>query len=89
MTDHRINLTLYKLDRMMMGEIDEVVDALLADYQAEPAGATGRATRMTDTLDSLFAEAKARFLDGPYRRGGIRRARPDLRPARPAGDRPS
>lgn len=33
-TDHRINLTLYKLDRMMEGEIDEVVDALLADYQA-------------------------------------------------------
>ncbi|MGD9480586.1 peptide chain release factor 1 [Shinella sp. G-2] len=33
-TDHRINLTLYKLDRMMIGEIDEVVDALLADYQA-------------------------------------------------------
>ncbi len=33
-TDHRINLTLYKLDRMMTGEIDEVVDALLADYQA-------------------------------------------------------
>jgi peptide chain release factor 1 len=34
-TDHRINLTLYKLDRMMMGEIDEVVDALIADYQAD------------------------------------------------------
>ncbi|MVA25614.1 peptide chain release factor 1 [Agrobacterium vitis] len=33
-TDHRINLTLYKLDRMMIGEIDEVVDALIADYQA-------------------------------------------------------
>jgi len=33
-TDHRINLTLYKLDRMMMGEIKEVVDALVADYQA-------------------------------------------------------
>ncbi|MGG7519243.1 peptide chain release factor 1 [Allorhizobium undicola] len=33
-TDHRINLTLYKLDRMMEGEIDEVVDALIADYQA-------------------------------------------------------
>jgi len=33
-TDHRINLTLYKLDRMMVGEIDEVVDALIADYQA-------------------------------------------------------
>ncbi|MFD1330340.1 peptide chain release factor 1 [Mycoplana ramosa] len=33
-TDHRINLTLYKLDRMMEGEMDEVVDALVADYQA-------------------------------------------------------
>ena len=33
-TDHRINLTLYKLDRMMVGEIDEIVDALVADYQA-------------------------------------------------------
>ena len=33
-TDHRINLTLYKLDRMMMGEIDEVVDALISDHQA-------------------------------------------------------
>ena len=34
-TDHRINLTLYKLEQMMNGEaVDEVVDALIADYQA-------------------------------------------------------
>ncbi len=33
-TDHRINLTLYKLDRVMEGDLDEVVDALIADYQA-------------------------------------------------------
>lgn len=33
-TDHRINLTLYKLDRMIEGDIDELVDALIADYQA-------------------------------------------------------
>jgi peptide chain release factor 1 len=34
-TDHRINLTLYKLDKMMSGEaVDEVVDALIADHQA-------------------------------------------------------
>ena len=33
-TDHRINLTLYKLDRLMVGEIDEIVDAVVADYQA-------------------------------------------------------
>jgi peptide chain release factor 1 len=35
LTDHRINLTLYKLDRVMMGELDEVVDALIADHQAK------------------------------------------------------
>lgn len=35
MTDHRINLTLYKLDRLIMGEgLDEVIDALITDYQA-------------------------------------------------------
>ena len=33
-TDHRINLTLYKLDRVMEGELDEIVEALIADYQA-------------------------------------------------------
>jgi len=34
-TDHRINLTLYKLDRVMEGEIDEIVDALIADHQSK------------------------------------------------------
>ncbi len=34
MTDHRINLTLYKLDQVMAGDLDEVIDALTADAQA-------------------------------------------------------
>ena len=34
MTDHRINLTLYKLDQVMGGDQDEVIDALTADDQA-------------------------------------------------------
>ena len=34
LTDHRINLTLYALDRVMGGELDEVIDALTADAQA-------------------------------------------------------
>lgn len=34
MTDHRINLTLYKLDQIMQGDLDEVIDALIADHQA-------------------------------------------------------
>ncbi|MBO9099934.1 MULTISPECIES: peptide chain release factor 1 [unclassified Rhizobium] len=40
-TDHRINLTLYKLDRMMEGEIDDVVDALRADHQASQLAQLG------------------------------------------------
>ena len=38
-TDHRINLTLYKIDRILDGELDEVVDALLGAQQAEQLAA--------------------------------------------------
>ena len=34
-TDHRIGLTLYKLDAIMQGEIDEIIEALLTHYQSE------------------------------------------------------
>ena len=34
-TDHRINLTLYKLDAVMHGDIDEVIRALNQEHQAE------------------------------------------------------
>ena len=34
-TDHRINLTLYKIDRIMDGELDELINALSAEQQAE------------------------------------------------------
>ena len=34
LTDHRINLTLYRLDAVMQGDLDEIVDALTADAQA-------------------------------------------------------
>jgi peptide chain release factor 1 len=33
-SDHRINLTLYKIDRVMQGELDEFIDALTAEDQA-------------------------------------------------------
>jgi peptide chain release factor 1 len=35
LTDHRINLTLYKLDAVMQGDLDEVTAALTAEHQAE------------------------------------------------------
>jgi peptide chain release factor 1 len=33
-TDHRINLTLHKIDRVMLGEMDDIIDALIAEDQA-------------------------------------------------------
>ncbi|MBR3184366.1 MAG: peptide chain release factor 1, partial [Firmicutes bacterium] len=34
-TDHRINMTIYKLDNFLDGDIDEIVDALITSDQAE------------------------------------------------------
>ena len=34
-SDHRINLTLYKLDTIIQGDLDQVIDPLLSEYQAE------------------------------------------------------
>ena len=42
MTDHRINLTLYKLDQVMAGDLDEVIDALAADDQARKLAEMGQ-----------------------------------------------
>ncbi len=38
-TDHRINLTLYKMDHIMDGDISELTGALMAEYQAEQLAA--------------------------------------------------
>ena len=39
-TDHRIGLTLYKIDRIMDGELDELIDALAAAARAGELGAS-------------------------------------------------
>ena len=40
-TDHRINLTLYKLDKVITGEaLDEIIDPLITEAQAEQLAAT-------------------------------------------------
>jgi len=38
-TDHRINLTLYKLDEFMQGDLDPVIEPLINEYQAEQLAA--------------------------------------------------
>jgi peptide chain release factor 1 len=45
-TDHRINLTLYKIQQIVDGDLDELLDALAAEHQAEK-------------LQALAAEAAA------------------------------
>ena len=44
MTDHRINLTLYKLDAIMEGDMDELLDALLREHQADLMASIGGAS---------------------------------------------
>jgi len=46
-TDHRIKLTLHKLDRVLEGELDEISDALLADE---------RARQLREGLDTAVAQ---------------------------------
>lgn len=41
MTDHRINLTLYKLDEIMEGKIEDIVHALRQEDQAEQLAEMG------------------------------------------------
>jgi len=40
-TDHRVNLTLHTLDRVLDGDIDPIVDALVVRQQAEALAAAG------------------------------------------------
>jgi peptide chain release factor 1 len=41
LTDHRIHLTLYHLDRVMEGDLDPVIDPLIRELQAEQLNALG------------------------------------------------
>lgn len=40
-TDHRINLTLYKLDAVMEGELNELIDSLVSEHQADLLSSVG------------------------------------------------
>ncbi|MES1201889.1 MAG: DUF6481 family protein, partial [Pseudomonadota bacterium] len=63
-TDHRINLTLYKLDRVMEGELDEIIDALISHDQAERLAEIERkeieAAEQKARRDLRYAMRKAR-----------------------------
>ena len=40
-TDHRINLTLYKIDFIMDGDLTDLTNALIAEHQAEQLASLG------------------------------------------------
>ena len=40
-TDHRIHLTLYKLDAVLQGDLDPLIEPLMSAYQADQLAATG------------------------------------------------
>ena len=43
LTDHRIGLTLYKLEDVMNGDLDEIIDSLITADQAERLKQSGEA----------------------------------------------
>ncbi|MFC5429017.1 peptide chain release factor 1 [Paraburkholderia denitrificans] len=43
LTDHRINLTLYRLESIMDGDLDELIGALVSEHQAEQLASLGDA----------------------------------------------
>ncbi len=45
LTDHRINLTLYKLPEIIQGALDQVIDPLLREYQADQLASLGEERR--------------------------------------------
>ncbi|MCH8302644.1 MAG: peptide chain release factor 1, partial [Proteobacteria bacterium] len=40
-TDHRINLTLYKLAEILEGDLSQIIDPLINEYQADQLAALG------------------------------------------------
>ncbi|MFP3870919.1 MAG: peptide chain release factor 1 [Syntrophobacteria bacterium] len=42
-TDHRINLTLYKLDQILQGELDSIIDPLVTHFKAQSLGRANHA----------------------------------------------
>ena len=45
MTDHRIGLTIQKLDQILEGKLDEIIDALIMEDQSQK---TGRVHQMSN-----------------------------------------
>ncbi|HEY8042332.1 MAG TPA: peptide chain release factor 1, partial [Polyangiaceae bacterium] len=58
-TDHRIRLTLNKLDRIVEGDLDELVTALRTSYQAERLQAAGVVLAKPTVLDGAAEDAEA------------------------------
>jgi len=62
-TDHRIGLTLYKLEDVLEGELDEIIDALTTYYQAEALKGQGAGShenhRASQLVNQSFKESRS------------------------------
>ena len=59
LTDHRINLTLYKLDLIMQGDVEELFDALKLSAREELLRTTSSGTTSSETTSSEAAGSEA------------------------------
>ena len=76
-TDHRINLTLYKLPQVIAGEaLGEIIDALVAEHQAALLAAEEPAAVSPAGVHRLHRSGRARSVASALRQHGI--ATPEL-----------
>ena len=78
LTDHRIGLTLYKLDQVMQGDLGEVIEALAA---ADQAARLADLERVSGTVRAALAAGAARLAAAGVPDAGARRAAADGRGA--------
>ena len=75
-TDHRINLTLYKLDQVLAGDLTELTDALMADKRARQlAGEEDGADGARPARRAVGRRAEPPALGGAPPRGPLHRRR--------------
>jgi peptide chain release factor 1 len=73
-TDHRINLTLYKIERIMDGELDDIVSALAAEHTAEQLAQLAEKSRRDGSRSHQgFRNRRTRSQAAAGRGAGFRR----------------
>ena len=79
LTDHRIGLTLYKLEDILNGNLDEVIDALVTQTEAEKLKEVWKIHKQGDNMQTLLLDSTQENINKAgeiLRNGGLVGMRP-------------